>query len=71
MIGIIKHKFWNKSFEERSAHMLDIPRRLHKKGNCNCAKFLPLQERDVFKTAWYKIMGISRLTYMSYKQKRV
>jgi hypothetical protein len=71
MIGIIRQFFWNKSFEERFAHMLDIPRSLHKKGNCNCAKFLTIQERDVFKTAWYKIMGISRSTYMSYKQKRV
>ncbi len=29
MIGILRHKFWNKSFEERFAHMLDIPKRLH------------------------------------------
>ncbi len=40
MIGILKHKFWNKSFEEKFVHMLDIPKRLHKKGDCTCAKFL-------------------------------
>ncbi len=39
MIRIFRHKFWNKSFEERFAHMLDIPRRLHEKGNCNCVNF--------------------------------
>jgi hypothetical protein len=27
--------------------MLDIPRKLHKKRDCNCAKFLTFQERDV------------------------
>ncbi len=27
-----------------------------------------LQERDVCETTWYKIMGISRSIYMSYKQ---
>jgi hypothetical protein len=30
MTGILRHKFWNKSFEEKFAHMLDIPRRLHR-----------------------------------------
>ncbi len=29
-----------------------------------------LQENDVYKTTWYKIMGISRSTYMRYKQER-
>jgi hypothetical protein len=56
MKGILEHEFENKSFEERSAHMLDIPRRLHRRRNCNCAKFLMLQERDVCETAYYKIM---------------
>jgi hypothetical protein len=67
MIGILKHEFWNKLFEKRFAHMLDIPRRLHQRRDCNCAKFVPFQERDVYETNWYKIMGISRSTYMSYK----
>jgi hypothetical protein len=48
--------------------MLDIPRRLHKKKNYNYAKFVTFQERDVCETAWYKIMGILKSTYMNYKQ---
>jgi hypothetical protein len=67
MTWILKHKFWNKSFEEKSAHTLDIPRRLHWKRNYNHVKFVTLQEKDVYKTAWYKIMGISKSTYMNYK----
>jgi hypothetical protein len=26
---LLRHEFWNKSFEDRIAHMLDIPKRLH------------------------------------------
>jgi hypothetical protein len=63
----IKHKFWNKSFEKRSTRMLDIPRRLHGRGNCNCTKFVTFQKRDIWKIAWYKIMGISRSIYKNYK----
>jgi len=66
MTRILRHKFWNKSFEEKSAHMLDIPRSLHRR-DCNYAKFVTFQEKDVCETTWYKIMGISRLTYMNYK----
>ncbi len=64
----LRHKFQNKSFEEKCTHTLDIPRRLHQRRDCNCAKFVMLQKRDVCKKIWYKIMGISRSTYMSYKQ---
>jgi hypothetical protein len=67
MMGLLRHKFWNKSFEERFAHMLDIPRKLHRKKECNRAKFVTIQEKDVYKTIWYKIMGIPRSTYMNYK----
>jgi len=49
MIGFIKHKFWNKSFEERSAHLLDIPKRLHKKGNCNYAKKFDASKEGCFR----------------------
>ncbi len=67
MTGIFRHEFWKKSFKERSVHMLDIPRRPHQERNCNCAKIVMLQKKDVCKIAWYKIMGIFRSTYMSYK----
>jgi len=68
MIGILRQKFWNKSFEEKFFHTLDIPRRLHPRRNYNRVKFVMLQEKDVYKIAWYKIMGISKSTYMNYKQ---
>ncbi len=68
MMGLLKDKFWNKSFEERSTHTLDIPKRLHQRGDYNHAKFVTLQKTDVCETTWYKIMGISRSIYMSYKQ---
>jgi hypothetical protein len=29
MMGLLTHEFWSKLFEEKSAHMFDIPRRLH------------------------------------------
>ncbi len=67
MTGLLRHEFWNKLFEKSTAHTLDILRGLHRKRNCNRAKFVTLQERSVCKTAYYKIMGISRSTYMSYK----
>jgi hypothetical protein len=60
MTGLLRHEFWNKSFEERTTHMLDIPRRLHRRGDYNHAKFMMLQKSDVCEIAWYKIMGISR-----------
>jgi hypothetical protein len=37
----------------------------------NCCQHFPqvmLQETDVCEIVWYKIMGISRSSYMSYKQ---
>ncbi len=67
MMGLLRHKFWNKRFEEIIAHKLDIPRSLQQRGDCSHAKFVTFQERDVCKIAWYKIMGISRSTYMSYE----
>lgn len=67
MTGILRHELWKKLFKERSVHVLDIPRRPHQRRNYNYAKFVMLRKKDVCKTAWYKIMGIARLTYMSYK----
>ncbi len=29
MTRLLRHEFWNKLFEEKNAHALDIPRRLH------------------------------------------
>jgi len=33
MIRLLKHKFHNKLFEEKTAHTLDIPRRLRQRGD--------------------------------------
>ncbi len=68
MTRMFEHEFWNKSFDERSAHTLDIPRSLRRRRDCNNAKFMTFQDRDVCETTWYKIMGILRSIYMSYKQ---
>jgi hypothetical protein len=43
----IRHELWNKSFEKKSAHALDIPRRLHRKGDYNHVKFVMLQKKVV------------------------
>jgi hypothetical protein len=66
MMRLFRHEFWNKSLEERIAHMLEF-QKVTLKRNYNHAKFVMLQERDLCKTIWYKIMGISRSTHMSYK----
>ncbi len=64
MTRLLRHKFWNKPFEEKTAHTLDISTRLHRIGDYSCVKFVMLQERDVCETIKYKIMGIFRSTYM-------
>jgi hypothetical protein len=50
-------------------HTLDIPKKLHGRGG-SCEKIVIIHERDVCDIAWYKIMGISRSTYMSYKHEK-
>jgi hypothetical protein len=51
MMRLLKHEFWNESFEEKSTHTLDIPKRLHRSEDCNYAKFVTFQERDVCEIA--------------------
>ncbi len=65
MMILLKQELWKKSFENQTLHSLDILKRLHGRGS-SCAKFVTIKERYVCKTAWYKIMGISCSTYMSY-----
>ncbi len=59
MMGILTHEVWNKSFKDRFAHTLDIPRRLNQKGDCNHAKFVTLQ-RGMF----VKLLGIKSLGFL-------
>ncbi len=68
MIRKLKHEFWNNLFEEKSTNTLDIPRRLHQRGDYNRVKFVTLQEKDVCEIVWYTIIGICSSAYLSYKQ---
>jgi hypothetical protein len=52
MIGLLRQKIWNKSLEEITTHMLNILKRLHERGDCNCAKILTLKKKDVCETTW-------------------
>ncbi len=66
MIRIFRHEFWNNFFSKKITHTLNIPKRLHWRRNFKCAKFVTLQEKDVCKIAWYKIMGIlGQLTWVT------
>jgi hypothetical protein len=67
MTILLKQEFWNKSFENQTTHTLDISRRLHGRRGASCTKFVTIQKIYIYEIAWYKIMGISRSTYMSYK----
>jgi hypothetical protein len=38
MTRLLIHQFWNESFEEKSIHTLDIPKRLHQRKDCKLCK---------------------------------
>ncbi len=69
MTILLKQEFWNKSFENQTTHTLDISKKLHGRGGVSCTKFVTIQKNNIYEIAWYKIIGISRSTYMSYKHK--
>jgi hypothetical protein len=50
---LLKQKFWSLSFENYKAYGLDIPRRLHMKGDGNKQKFIIIQGLDIYEIAWY------------------
>jgi hypothetical protein len=67
---LLKQKFWSFSFEDCKAYGLDIPRRLHTRGDERQQNFITIQGLDIYEIAWYQIIGLSRSTYMLYKLDR-
>jgi hypothetical protein len=50
---LLRQKFWSLSFEDCRTHGLNIPRRLHMRGDGGWQKFITIQGVDVCETAWY------------------
>ncbi len=63
----LRKEFWGLSFEECKAYGMDIPRRLHVKVDTKQQKFITIYEIDIYEMTWYKIVGLSKSTYMLYK----
>ncbi len=63
----LKEEFWGLSFEECKVYGMDILRRLHVRAYMNQWEFIIIQEIDIYETTWYKIIGLSKSTYMLYK----
>jgi hypothetical protein len=64
---LLRQEFWGLSFEDHKTYGLDIPRRLHTKGNGRWQKFITIQGLDICKNVKYEIVSFSRSTYMLYK----
>jgi hypothetical protein len=64
---LLREKFWGLSFEERKAYGMDISRRLHVRADTKQQKLITIQEIDIYEMTCYKIVGLSRLTYILYK----
>jgi hypothetical protein len=59
--------FWGPSFEDYRAYGLNIPKRLDTIKNMKQQEFITIQEIDICKIAWYKIIELLKLKYMLYK----
>jgi hypothetical protein len=57
-------------FVDIRVHILDILRRLHHKVRVKKWRFVTIHDVEVCEATWYKIIGISRFSYLSYKQDR-
>jgi len=64
---LLKQEFWSLSFDNCKTYGLNIPRRLHMKGDGRWRKFIIIHGLDIYKNVWYQIVGFSTLTYMLYK----
>ncbi len=64
---LFRKEFWCLSFEDHRTYGLDIPKRLHMKGNMKRQKFIIVQEMEIYEIAWYKIIVLPKSTYMLYK----
>ncbi len=66
-LTLLRETFWGLSFEKHRAYGMDIPKRLHMRGNIKQQMFIMIHEIDICETTRYKIVGLSKLTYMLYK----
>jgi hypothetical protein len=64
---LLREEFWGLSFERCKSYGMDIPRRLHVRGDMKQRKFITIQEINIYEMTWFKIIGLSKLTYMLYK----
>jgi hypothetical protein len=64
---LLIQEFWSLSFEDRKTYGLDIPKRLHMKGDRGQWKFIIIQCVNICEIVWYQIIGLLRSTYMLYK----
>jgi hypothetical protein len=48
---LLKQEFWSFSFEEHKAYGLNIPRKLHTRGDESGQKFITIQGLDIYETA--------------------
>jgi len=64
---LLREEFWGLFFEEHRVCVMDILRRLHVKTSMKQQKFITIQEINIYEMTWYKIVGLSRSTYMLYK----
>ncbi len=64
---LLRKEYRGLSFEEHNIYGTDIPTRFHVKGNMQQWKFITIQEIDICEMTWYKIISLSKSTYMLYK----
>ncbi len=64
---IICKEFWNLSFEDIRAFILEVLKRLHNKPIIKKRKFIIIHEVDICKVARYSIVGILQSTYLDHK----
>ncbi len=49
---LLRQEFWSLSFEDYKTYGLDIPRRLHTKGDGSRQNFITIQGLDICETTW-------------------
>jgi hypothetical protein len=64
---LLREEFYGMSFEEHRTYGMDIPRKFHVKVDISNKKLITIQEINICEMAWYKIIRLSKSTYMLYK----
>ncbi len=59
---LLREEFWGLSFENHKADGMDIPSRLHVRGDMKQQKFITIQEIEICETTWHKIVDFSKST---------